>query len=70
MEQLVERTGESCSVAQLDGSDIVYGARGGAVSKLATLSVQIGTPFPALQASLGKVLLAALPADDLEQMLA
>ncbi|MDX3568517.1 IclR family transcriptional regulator domain-containing protein [Streptomyces sp. ID05-47C] len=69
MERLVERTDESCSVAQLDGSDIIYVARV-AVPKLVTLSVQIGTRFPALQTSLGKVLLAALPADELEKVLA
>jgi IclR family pca regulon transcriptional regulator len=69
MERLVERTGESCSVAQLDGSDIIYVARV-AVPKLVTLSVQIGTRFPALQTSLGKVLLAALRADELKQVLA
>lgn len=69
MERLVERTDESCSVAQLDGSDIIYVARV-AVPKLVTLSVQIGTRFPALQTSLGKVLLAALPADELEGVLA
>nr|WP_326585141.1 IclR family transcriptional regulator C-terminal domain-containing protein [Streptomyces sp. NBC_00481] len=65
----MERTDESCSVAQLDGSDIIYVARV-AVPKLVTLSVQIGTRFPALQTSLGKVLLAALPADELEGVLA
>lgn len=69
MERLVERTNESCSVAQLDGSDIIYVARV-AVPKLVTLSVQIGTRFPALQTSLGKVLLAALPTDELERVLA
>ncbi|MFD3842978.1 IclR family transcriptional regulator C-terminal domain-containing protein [Streptomyces sp. NPDC058642] len=68
MERLVERTDESCSVAQLDGSDVIYVARV-AVPKLVTLSVQIGTRFPALQTSLGKVLLAALPADELEKVL-
>lgn len=69
MERLVGRTNESCSVAQLDGSDIIYVARV-AVPKLVTLSVQIGTRFPALQTSLGKVLLAALRADELKQVLA
>ena len=59
MEALSAGTGESCSVAQLDGSDIVYVARV-AVPKIVALAVQIGTRFPALQTSLGKVLLAAL----------
>ncbi len=69
MEQLVRYTGESSSLAQLDGSDIVYVARV-AVPKIITIAVTIGTRFPALQTSLGKVLLAALPPDELERVLA
>jgi IclR family pca regulon transcriptional regulator len=62
MESLVARTGESSSMAQLDGSDIVYVARV-SVPKLIALRVEIGTRFPAAQTSQGKVLLAALPPD-------
>jgi len=69
MESLVARTGESSSLAQLDGSDIVYVARV-AVPKIITLAVTIGTRFPALQTSLGKVLLTALSRDELERTLA
>ncbi|MFF7987506.1 IclR family transcriptional regulator C-terminal domain-containing protein [Streptomyces sp. NPDC007901] len=69
LEWLVERTNESCSIAQLDGSDIVYVARV-SVPKIVTLAVQIGTRFPALPTSLGKVLLAALPPDDVARILA
>jgi IclR family pca regulon transcriptional regulator len=69
LEDLVAQTHESSSMAQLDGSDIVYVARV-AVPKIITLRVQIGTRFPALQTSQGKVLLAALDPDSLEQTLA
>ena len=69
MEQLVARTRESCSIAELDGGDIVYVARV-AVPKIVTFAVQIGTRFPALQTSLGKVLLAALEPERLEKTLA
>lgn len=69
LERLVARTHESSSVAQLDGSDIVYVARV-AVPKIVALSVQIGTRFPALQTSLGKVLLAGLPPAEVERVLA
>src|SRR5579884_1758670 len=69
MEQLVEHTHESSSIAQLDGSDIVYVARV-AVPKIIALAVTIGTRFPAMPTSLGKVLLAALPADEAERVLA
>jgi IclR family pca regulon transcriptional regulator len=69
MEALVAQTRESTSIAQLDGSDIVYVARV-AVPKIVTLSVTIGTRFPAMQTSLGKVLLAALPLAEAERVLA
>jgi IclR family pca regulon transcriptional regulator len=69
MECLVARTHESSSIAQLDGPDIVYVARV-AVPKIIALAVTIGTRFPAMPTSLGKVLLAALPAGAAEQVLA
>jgi IclR family transcriptional regulator, pca regulon regulatory protein len=69
MEALVARTRESSSIAQLDGSDIVYVARV-AVPKIVTLAVTIGTRFPAMQTSLGKVLLAALPSAEVDRVLA
>ena len=69
MERLVARTHESSSIAQLDGSDIVYVARV-AVPKIVALAVTIGTRFPAMQTSLGKVLLAALSPEEAERVLA
>jgi len=69
MEALVAKTRESSSIAQLDGSDIVYVARV-AVPKIITLAVTIGTRFPAMQTSLGKVLLAAMPPAEAELRLA
>jgi len=68
MEGLVSHTRESSSIAQLDGSDIVYVARV-AVPKIIALAVTIGTRFPAMQTSLGKVLLAALPPGEAERVL-
>lgn len=69
MERLVARTGESSSVGQLDGSDVVYVARV-AVPKIIALQVSIGTRFPAAPTSLGKVLLAGLDADELRDVVA
>jgi IclR family transcriptional regulator, pca regulon regulatory protein len=69
LEELVGQTGESSSMAQLDGSDIVYVARV-AVPKLIALRVDIGTRFPAVQTSQGKVLLAGLTTGQLEATLA
>jgi IclR family transcriptional regulator, pca regulon regulatory protein len=69
LESLVARTGESSSMAQLDGSDIVYVARV-SVPKIIALRVDIGTRFPAAQTSQGKVLLAGLSPDELARTLA
>ena len=69
LESLVASTGESSSMAQLDGSDIVYVARV-SVPKIIALRVDIGTRFPATQTSQGKVLLAALSPAELEATLA
>lgn len=69
LEALVRRTGESSSMAQLDGSDIVYVARV-SVPKIIALRVEIGTRFPAVQTSQGKVLLADLTGEVLEHVLA
>jgi IclR family pca regulon transcriptional regulator len=68
LHNLVAQTHESSSIAQLDGSDIIYVARV-AVPKIVTLAVTIGTRFPAMQTSLGKVLLAALPLEEAERVL-
>ncbi|MDH2413387.1 IclR family transcriptional regulator C-terminal domain-containing protein [Nocardioides sp. CER19] len=69
LEHLVARTHESSSIAELDGSDIVYVARV-AVPKIITLAVSIGTRFPAPVTSLGKVLLAGLTSEELDAALA
>ena len=69
LQELVAQTGESSSIAELDGSDIVYVARV-AVPKLIALVVRIGTKFPAAPTSLGKVLLAGLSDDDVARVMA
>lgn len=68
LQRLVSQTGESSSMAQLDGSDIVYVARV-AVPKLIALRVEIGTRFPSLRTSQGKVLLAGLPFEKAQRVL-
>jgi IclR family pca regulon transcriptional regulator len=68
LEALVARTGESSSMSQLDGSDIVYVARV-PVPKIIALSVHIGTRFPAVATSMGQVLLADLARADLSLVL-
>jgi IclR family transcriptional regulator, pca regulon regulatory protein len=68
MEALVTATRELVTIAQLDGSDIVSVARVG-VPKIVTLGATIGSRFPAMQTALGKVLLAALPPEQVERVL-
>ncbi len=68
MEDLVARTRESSSMAQLDGSDIVYVARV-SVPKIIALRVEVGTRFPAAATSQGKVLLAGLLAEEVAGVL-
>ena len=65
---LVGRTRESSSMSQLEGSDIIYTARV-PVAKIIALSVSIGTRFPAVATSMGRVLLSELDSDELDAAL-
>jgi IclR family pca regulon transcriptional regulator len=69
MEDLVERTRESCSAATLDLPDIVYVARV-PTRRIMTISLGIGARLPAHATALGRVLLAELPAAELDAYLA
>jgi IclR family transcriptional regulator, pca regulon regulatory protein len=57
--RLVERVHESSSVSVLDGGDIVYVARV-PTRRIMTVSIDVGTRFPAHATSMGRVLLAGL----------
>ena len=69
MEELVEQTHESCSAATLDLPDIVYVARV-PTRRIMTISLGIGSRLPAHATSMGRVLLADLPDDELDAFLA
>ena len=60
---------ESFSVATLDGDDIVYIART-TVNRVMAVDLHIGSRLPAYCTSMGRVLLAYLPPEQLEQYLA
>ena len=60
---------ESFSVATLDGDDIVYIARSN-VSRVMSDDLHIGSRLPAYCTSMGRILLAYLPTEQLEQYLA
>lgn len=69
LEALSAKARESTSVSILDGDDVVYVARV-PVSRIMTVSITIGTRFPAYATSMGRVLLAGLPDDALDAYLA
>ncbi|MDX6239403.1 MAG: IclR family transcriptional regulator, pca regulon regulatory protein [Kribbellaceae bacterium] len=69
MEELSAKTRESCSIATLDLPDIVYVARV-PTSRIMTVALGVGARLPAYVTSMGRVLMAGLPADELDSYLA
>lgn len=65
IEMLSRQLNESASASVLDGGDIVYIARA-ASRRIMSVSITVGTRFPAHATSMGRVLLAALGDEDLE----
>jgi IclR family pca regulon transcriptional regulator len=68
LEELVTAVHESSSVAVLDGDDIVYVARV-PTRRIMAVAITVGTRFPAYATSMGRVLLAALPPEELDRFL-
>jgi IclR family pca regulon transcriptional regulator len=68
VEDLVERVHESSSVAVLDEDHIVYVVRV-PTRRIMTVAISVGTRFPAYATSMGRVLLAGLPPDELQRRL-
>ncbi len=60
LEQLSQRIGESCSMAVLDGNDIVYVLRV-PVRRVMRVALGVGARLPAFAASMGRVMLADMP---------
>ncbi len=69
MEKLVAEVHESSSMSVLDGHDVIYVARV-PTSRIMTISLAVGTRLPAYATSMGRVLLAGLPEEDLNQYMA
>lgn len=68
LEALVGEVNESSSMSVLDGHDVVYVARV-PVSRIMTVSISVGTRFPAYATSMGRVLLAGMPEPELADYL-
>jgi len=60
---------ESCSIATLDRTDIVYIARAN-VTRIMSIDLVVGSRLPAFCTSMGRVLMAELPAEKLDEFLA
>ena len=68
LEELSLKLGESTSAAVLDGADIFYVARV-TTRRIMTVGISVGTRFPAYATSMGRVLLADLPQQKLDEYL-
>jgi len=68
LSDLANEVHESCSASVLDGFEIVYVARA-ATKRIMTISLSVGTRLPAYATSMGRVLLGALPAEQLDAYL-
>ena len=60
---------ESCSIATLDRTDIIYIARAN-VTRIMSIDLGVGSRLPAFCTSMGRVLMADLPAEQLDGFLA
>ena len=65
LEELSARLHESCSASVLDGGDIIYTARS-ATNRIMTIGISVGRRLPAFATGMGRVLLAALPPEELD----
>ena len=68
MRELATKLGITCSIAVLDGREVVYVARA-TYAQFEPVYVHVGARFPAYATSPGKVLLAALSDEELERRL-
>lgn len=68
LEYIAGEAEESASVSVLDDRDVIYIARV-AKSRIMTVSINVGTRFPAYATSLGRAILAGLEPDELDSYL-
>lgn len=68
MEALVEEVKESCSAAALEGTDIVYVLRV-PTRKIMSIGLGVGSRLPAYCTSMGRMLLAGLPDEEVRERL-
>jgi IclR family pca regulon transcriptional regulator len=69
MEALVASVNESSSISVLDDTEVVYVVRV-PTRRIMAITLAVGSRLPAYATSMGRVLLAALPDDELDERLA
>ena len=69
LDRLSQVLRESCSIAMLDGADVIHIAHAN-ISRVLAVDLSMGSRLPAIYTSMGRVLLAHLPPKDLEAHLA
>ncbi|MGE4534905.1 IclR family transcriptional regulator domain-containing protein [Halomonas sp.] len=69
LEAITSACGESSSLGVLDGEEVTYVARSSSRHRLMAITLSVGTRLPAAYTSMGRVLLAQLPDDELEAWL-
>lgn len=60
---------ESCSMATLDGGDILYVARSSSSTRIMSIDLSVGSRLPAFCTSMGRVLLGGLTTSELNDYL-
>lgn len=69
LDHVRETLHEACSLAILDGDDILYIARSATTTRIMSVDLKIGSRLPAYCTSMGRVLLAAMPQAELDAYL-
>lgn len=69
LENVSQSLHESCSIAALDKTEIIYIARAN-VTRIMSIDLGVGSRLPAFCTSMGRILIADLPADNFEEFLA
>ncbi|WP_261841888.1 IclR family transcriptional regulator [Aliamphritea ceti] len=68
IEEVSKKTGESCSVCVLNGTDVVYIARH-LTHHIMSVSLNVGTRLPAFVTSMGRVLMATKSSYEIDDIL-
>jgi IclR family pca regulon transcriptional regulator len=69
LDRLSQVLRESCSIAMLDGTDVIHVAHAN-ISRILAVDLSMGSRLPAIYTSMGRVLLSHIPAKELEAHLA